>query len=190
MTPANDPDPRRHGMPEAPMRDTGEGREPSGPGWFVVNAADSVWLERPGGWGPFTRFESGDAEFGDFGLNIHVIRPGERNGHYHGENGQETFLVLSGECLLLVEGEERPMRQWDLFHAPPWTRHIFVGAGDGPCAILMVGARKDPDEIVYEVHPLAVKHNAASAVETTSVKESYGDRPPARPVPFDPGWLG
>ena len=81
------------------------------------------------------------------GINIQVLQPGEPNCMYHGETGQEDFLVLSGECLLLIEGEERPLKQWDFVHSPPWTEHVFVGAGDGPCVILMVGARPENEEL-------------------------------------------
>ena len=59
-----------------------------------------------------------------------------------GESAQEDFLVLSGECLLLIEGEERPLKAWDFVHCPAGTEHVFVGAGTGPCVILMVGSRR------------------------------------------------
>jgi hypothetical protein len=65
---------------------------------------------------------------------------------YHWENDQEDFLVLAGEALLIVEGRERPLRQWDFVHCPPGTRHVFVGAGDGPCAVLAIGARENVDK--------------------------------------------
>lgn len=112
---------------------------PEGDGWFVVNARDARWhaddVSR------FATFE-GERRFADFGFNLNVVEPGGPNGTYHGEDGQEDFLVLSGECLLIVEGQERRLRPWDFVHCPPWTEHIFVGAGDGPCLILMVGARR------------------------------------------------
>jgi uncharacterized cupin superfamily protein len=92
---------------------------------------------------------------------------------YHGENAQEDFLVLAGECLLLIEGEERPLKQWDFVHCPPWTEHVFVGAGNGPCAILMVGARPDPEELRYPVAEVAQKHNASVTKETSSGQEAY-----------------
>ena len=44
------------------------------------------------------------------GINLAVLEPGQPNCMYHGEDEQEDFLVLSGECLLLVEGEERRLR--------------------------------------------------------------------------------
>ena len=92
---------------------------------------------------------------------------------YHGENAQEDFLVLFGEGLLLVEGEERPVRQWDFVHCPPWTKHVFVGAGDGPCGILMVGRRPEQEELLYPVAEVARKHDAGVEQETTSGKEAY-----------------
>jgi uncharacterized cupin superfamily protein len=115
----------------------------------------------------------GESRFPDFGINIQVLQPGEPNCMYHGENGQEDFLVLYGECLLLVEGEERPLEQWDFVHSPAWTQHVFVGAGDGPCAILMVGARPQEEELLYPVADVARKHNAGVEKETTSGQEAY-----------------
>ena len=92
---------------------------------------------------------------------------------YHGEDAQEDFLVLSGECLLLVEGQERRLRAWDFVHCPPWTEHIFVGAGDGPCLVLAVGARVKGRGIRYPVNTLAQKHAAGVDVETTVPSEAY-----------------
>ena len=48
---------------------------------------------------------------------------------YHWEADQEDFLVARGEALLIVEGEERPLAQWDFVHCPPNTKHNIVGAG-------------------------------------------------------------
>ena len=67
-----------------------------------------------------------------------MLGPGEPIGMYHWETDQEDFLVLSGEALLIVEGQERPLRQWDFVHCPPKTEHMIVGAGDGPCVVLAI----------------------------------------------------
>ena len=67
----------------------------------------------------------------------------EPNATYHGETEQEDFLVLAGEGLLIVEGQERPLvKQWDFVHCSPETRHAFVGVGDEPCVILAVSSRQ------------------------------------------------
>ena len=132
-------------MPEAPLKDSGSGLAAAGDGWFVVNVRDAEWLSSEGGEkqpsGSECAFEGREFEFGELGIRLHVLEPGESNGLYHSESKQEAFLVLSGECRLLVEGEERLLRPWDFFHSPAGTEHIFVGAGDGPCVILMAGAR-------------------------------------------------
>jgi uncharacterized cupin superfamily protein len=144
-------------------------------GWFVVNAREASW-ERIEGSGRWCTFE-GDARFEEYGINIHVLDPGEPSCMYHGENAQEDFLVLSGECILVIEGEERRLRQWDFVHFPPWTRHVLVGAGDGPCAILMVGTRKPDEQVVYPVDPVALAHGAGVREETSDGKVAYADFP-------------
>ena len=123
-------------MAEAPLEDRGSGLAPAAEGWFVVNVADAEWLTSEGGElrpsGSECSFETAAAEFAEVGVRIHVLPPGEPNGLYHGESQQEDFLVLVGECVLLVEGEERRLKQWDFVHCPAWTEHIFIGAGDEP----------------------------------------------------------
>jgi uncharacterized cupin superfamily protein len=137
---------------EARLEPTESGLKPVSDGWFVVNVRDAQWLTTEGGdkqpSGSECSFESREVEFRQFGIRLHVLPPGEPNGLYHRENQQEDFLVLAGECVLLVEGEERRLHAWDFVHSPPGTEHIFVGAGDGPCVILMVGARSDD----WQVH--------------------------------------
>jgi uncharacterized cupin superfamily protein len=172
--------------PEAPMHDTEVGREPAGPGWYVLNLRDSAYTACEG-YGRYAPPEPEGAHFEQFGIGVHVLMPGEPNGLYHAEGDQEGFLVLSGECILIVEGEERRLKQWDFFHCPSMTRHIFVGAGDGPCAIFMVGGRMR-EALVYPVDPVAQRHGASAAEETSSAREAYGPRT-FEPAPYLPGSL-
>ena len=130
-------------MAEARLEDSGSGLAPVTEGWFVVNVRDAEWwFAESRGAACWFANEYGDppVEFAQLGINVTVLEPGQ-SGVYHAESNQEAFLVLAGECRLLVEGEERRLRLWDFFHSPPWTEHAFVGAGDGPCVILMVAAR-------------------------------------------------
>jgi quercetin dioxygenase-like cupin family protein len=113
------------------LKQTDAGLVPQGEGWFVLNARDASWI-RSEERGQDTDFEGGQ-EWAELGFRIQVVAPGQR-GVYHGERGQEDFLVVSGECVLVIEGEERRLKAWDFVHSPPWTKHVFVGAGDGPCA--------------------------------------------------------
>ena len=102
---------------------------------------------------------------------------------YHREDNQEGFLVLDGECLLVVEGEERLLRRWDFFHCPPGTGHILVGAkGGAPCVLFMFGNRLPDGDTRYLVEPAAARHAASVTVETGSSSEAYGPRE-ARSVP-------
>ena len=171
-------------MPEAPLEDAGSGLAPAGEGWFVVNVRDAQWQtaendeRRPPG--SDCRFESREFPFPQVGLKIRVLEPGQPNGLYHAENQQEAFLVLSGECRLLIEEEERLLGPWDFVHCPPGTHHIFVGAGDGPCAILMVGARLPEEELHYPVSELAARYGASADEETTDFEQVFPRFAPSR----------
>jgi uncharacterized cupin superfamily protein len=171
---------------EAPLRATENGLEPAGPGWYVLNLRESAYTACQG-YGRYAPPEGDAARFDEFGVGVHVLQPGEPNGLYHAEGNQEAFLVVHGECLLIVEGEERTLRRWDFFHCPAGTRHIFVGAGNGPCAIFMVGTRGSR-ELVYPVDEVAARHGASAERETGEPAEAYGPRT-FRPAPFLPGSL-
>jgi len=152
-------------------------------GWFVVNVGDAAWVTNEA-LGACCIFEGDDAPFAELGYTIAVLQPGQSGGRYHRENTQEDFLVLAGECLLLIEGEERPMKTWDFVHCPPGTEHAFVGAGDGPCVIFMTGSRRDDLAIVYPRSELALRHGAGVETETSSPSEAYAPFPkwqPGRP---------
>jgi uncharacterized cupin superfamily protein len=179
---------RRCEVQEARLRETDEGLVPESEGWFVVNAREARWW-RSESLGAYCHFEGEDeARFKELGVNIHVLDPGESNCMYHAEDCQEDFLVLAGECLLLVEGEERRLQAWDFVHCPPWTEHVFVGAGDRPCAILMLGTRR-PGGVRYPRSELALRHGAGVTEETESGQEAYARFPPLTPAPYRAGDL-
>ena len=160
-------------VPEANLEQTDAGLLPEGDGWFIMNAADAVSYKHPSS-GQYINFENPQGErFPHYGIGIHVLWPGQPNAMYHAESNQESFMVLEGECRLIVEGEERIMRKWDFFHCAPMTRHITVGAGDGPCAILMVGARLPDEELEYPHDPLAAQYGAQSPEPTSDPKVAY-----------------
>ena len=162
---------------EASSRETPYGRLITSGGWFVLNLGDALAVRNDEKGGAVYPLESQDSPFGDFGVNVRVLWPGQPNALYHAESGQEGFLVLVGECTLIVEEQERPLRQWDFFHCPPHTRHIFVGAGDAPCAILMIGLRPKEETLHYPVSELAAKHRASVATATDDPDEAYADWP-------------
>lgn len=159
-------------MPEAKLEDGGSGLAPVGEGWFVVNVRDAEWWTTKT-FGSGCGFESVASEFPQFGINVAVLEPGEPNCLYHSENQQEAFLVLSGECRLLVDGEERLLGPWDFFHCPAGTEHVFVGAGDGPSAVLMVGERSQDEQLLYPVSELAARYGASAEETTPDPKQAY-----------------
>ena len=182
---------------EAALEDTGKGLAPAGEGWFVLNARDARWRHRAGRGDslPFTGWTDSEAEtfFPQVGISLVVLGPGEPIGMYHWEADQEDFLVLSGEALLIVEGQERPLRQWDFVHCPPETRHMIVGAGERPCAVLAVGAREHSDEDcnggAYVVDEAAIRHGAGVEEETSDPDRAYARFPDTEPTRYRDGWL-
>ena len=168
---------------EAPLEQTESGLVPKGEGWFVVNAKEARWLEHQA-FGSGTTFE-GEPEFQQLGINIGVLEPGQPACLYHRENAQEDFLVLFGDALLIVEGDERPLRQWDFVHCPAGTKHIIVGAGAGSSGILAVGARErqtGPGWGGYTVDEAALRHGAGVDEETTEPEQAYAPVPKREPT--------
>src|SRR5947199_4447326 len=164
-------------MNEASSANTPYGRYITSDGWFVLNLGDALAVRNEEKGGVTYPIESREHPFADLGVRLTILWPGDPNALYHSEGAQEGFLVLSGECTLLVEEEERPLRQWDYFHCPPDTRHIFVGAGDRPCAILMIGARPDVEKLHYPASDVAAKYGASAETETDEPDEAYADWP-------------
>jgi uncharacterized cupin superfamily protein len=157
---------------EARLTETEHGLLPEGEGWYVLNTKDAVWGDSAE-FGRYTRWEgNGDAKFPQVGMNISVMQPGQPACMYHGEEGQEDFLVVAGKGVLIVEGEERPLKAWDFVHCPPWTKHVIVAAGSKPLIVIAVGARGKPG-LVYPVDETALKYGASVERETSDGGEAY-----------------
>jgi uncharacterized cupin superfamily protein len=177
------------------LEETGAGLVAAGQGWFVMNARDARWFHRPGRDSlPLTGSSEFEAEtyFPMLGMSIQVLSPGEANAIYHWETEQEDFLVVAGEALLVAEGQERPLRQWDFVHCPPETRHVFVGAGDGPCVIVAASSRqfqKDGPWGWYTIDEAARRHNACPDEETQDFDLAYARVPPSEPARYSHGLL-
>jgi uncharacterized cupin superfamily protein len=166
----------------ARMETTATGQRPAEQGWYILNLAQMCWNGFPGG-GAWTTFESGPEESDRLGIGVHILWPGDSPGYYHTEEDLEGFLVLSGECVAIVEGEEYRMRAWDYLHSPPGTAHITVGAGTEPCAILMYGTRTKGAAIRYLPDPVAARYGHSVQRESGSPQEVYADRPPIEDLP-------
>ena len=150
----------------------------------MINLADAPAIGHPRR-ATFIALEPGDVTWPDTGVNVQVMQPGQPNCRYHSEPVQEDFLVLSGECIALVDGEKRTLRQWDFLHCPAGTEHAFVGAGNEPCAVLMIGSRRE-DACHYPVNDAAAMYGASVSAETDDPAEAYADwlaEMPDAPVP-------
>lgn len=185
-----DDDARRVG--EARFERSAEGVRPVGEGWFIVNVAELV-ARRNERMGITCSPEPDDARFREFGFHLRVLEPGQFNARYHRENDQEAFLVLSGECILIVEGAERLLQSGDFFHSPPLTGHVFVGAGDEPCTIVMVGGRTQEwcEGEGFPVDETAARYQASVSQATDSPKVAYADIPQDLPtrLPWPPAGM-
>jgi len=180
---------------ESELVSTEHGLVPKGQGWFVLNAREAQWWARKGR-GFLCEFEGagfdGAADFLQLGINVTVLAPGEPMAMYHWEADQEDFLVLAGEALAIVEGEERPLRQWDFLHCPPGTNHVIIGAGEASCLVLAVGARdrsRGPDWAAYTVDEAAQRHGAGVERATSSPDEAYARFPRSELTRYRERWL-
>jgi uncharacterized cupin superfamily protein len=186
--------------PEAPLEQTGVGLMPAGAGWFVLNAGEARWWHFEGR--GRTPGLNGRGDFRQLGVGLTVLEPGEPMAMYHWETDQEDFLVLSGEAIAIIEGEERPLRQWDFVHCPAGTNHVIVGAGDGPCVVFGVGARANHTYITaegtmegrddwgaYTVDEAALRHGAGVEEETNDANVAYARFPDPQQLPYREGWL-
>ena len=154
------------------------------PDWFVRNVADNEWWVNEK-FGNRTMLVPEDSRVG---VRVHVHEPGKPSTLYHRESEQEGFLVIEGECLLIVEGEERLLRPWDYFHCSHGTTHGFVGAGDGPCVVVTLGARSEEGTILYAEDEVALGHDAGVQQETDTPREAYAPFPKwesGRPAAWD-----
>lgn len=170
---------------EARLVETESGLVPEDDGWFVVNVRDAAWF-RNDAFGTSALFQP-EERSPQLGVNLGVLEPGKPNCLYHEETEQEAFLVLAGGCLLIVDGEERRLHAWDFFHCPPGTRHVFVGAGEAPCAILFIGARRPEGSVLYPVDGTAARHGASSTEDTDDPSVAYAPFPGYRPAPAPSG---
>ena len=181
-------------LSESPLESTEHGLVPTGEGWFVLNAREAPWYQRTGRgfYCEFEGFEEHKPDFSQLGINLTVLRPGEPMAMYHWEADQEDFLVIAGEALLIVEGEERSLRQWDLVHCPPGTEHTIVGAGETACVVVAVGARDrstGADWGAYTADEAARRHNAGVERETNYPEHAYARFGASKRARYRDGWL-
>jgi uncharacterized cupin superfamily protein len=139
--------------------------------WWVRSVRELPWHENE--LGATCEFDKGGDRFTELGINLTALLPGQPMTMYHRERAQEGFLILRGECLLIVEAEEVPLRQWDYVHCPPDVAHAIVGAGDGLSLVLAVGSRLGPDVILYPRDEAALRHGAGVEHDTPHPREAY-----------------
>jgi uncharacterized cupin superfamily protein len=175
---------------ESNLERTEHGLVPKGEGWFVINLRAAEWRHADGRGAVCVALDDfeGERRAVQYGVNVFALSPGEPMAQYHWEADQEGFLVVSGEAVLVIEGEERPLRAWDFVHCPPRTKHVLVGAGSGPCVVIAVGARAH-DSIGFPADETAKRHGASVEEDTTNGGAAYADLPRRRPTVYRDGWL-
>jgi uncharacterized cupin superfamily protein len=173
-------------MGEAQLSEGEGGLVPEGEGWFIVNFADAAGIHTDR-FGEGVRFE-GAERFPDFGINIRILKPGQPASIYHVENAPEAFLVLSGECVAVIDDEERPMRKGDFLYTPPGIAHVIVGAGEEPCSVLMMGARPPDQKATFPASEAAARYGASVAEDTDDVAKAYEGTRRLEPRRLDLPW--
>jgi len=181
-------------VPESKLEQTEHGLVPKGDGWFVLNMHDAEWRHVDGRGAVCVALDDfeGERQREQLGVNPFVLRPGEPMAMYHWEADQEGFLVVSGEAVLIIEGEERQLRAWDFVHCPPKTKHVIVGAGSGPCLVIAVGARGrsvEPDSLGFPADEVAKRHGAGVEEDTMDGGVAYATVPGREPTAYRNGWL-
>jgi len=182
-------------VPEAPLAETEHGLAPTGEGWYVLNMREAEWRHADGRGAVCVvadDFEGWRRDSAQLGVNPFVLQPGDPMAMYHWEADQEDFLVVAGEAVLIVEGEERPLRAWDFVHCPPHTKHVIVGAGSGPCLVIAVGSRahdEQPDSLGFTVDEAAMRRGASVEEDTIDGSVAYAAVPPREPTAYRHGWL-
>jgi uncharacterized cupin superfamily protein len=178
-------------VPESKLEQTEHGLVPRGDGWYVLNMRDAEWRHADGRGAVcvvFDDFEGWRRESDQLGVNPFVLMPGEPMSMYHWEADQEDFLVVSGEAVLIVEGEERHLRAWDFVHCPSNTKHVIIGAGSGPSLVIGVGAREQ-DRLGFPANEVAKRHGASVEEDTTDGDIAYARVPSREPTAYHEGWL-
>jgi uncharacterized cupin superfamily protein len=177
-------------VPESKLEKTEHGLVPKGEGWFVLNLRDAVWRHADGRGAVCVVLDDfeGERQADQLGVNPFVLGPGEAMAMYHWEADQEDFLVVSGEAILIVEGEERRLGAWDFVHCPPHTKHVIVGASSDPCLVIAVGAR-ERDSLGFTADDVAKRHGASVEEDTTDGGLAYASVPRRQPTAYRDGWL-
>lgn len=181
-------------VPESKLEKTEHGLVPKGEGWFVLNMRDAEWRHVDGRGAVCVTLDDfeGWRKFDQLGVNPFVLERGEPMSMYHWESDQEGFLVVSGEAILIIEGEERPLHAWDFVHCPPNTKHVIVGAGSGPCLVIAIGAREhseEPDGLCFNFDEIAKRHGASVEADTMDGGVAYASVPGRQPTVYRDGWL-
>jgi mannose-6-phosphate isomerase-like protein (cupin superfamily) len=99
-----------------------------------------------------------------------------RRGKASREYDEEGFLVLRGECLLVIEEQECDLAPGDFVYCPPGTDHILVGAGARACSSCSAPANDTESSSTQANRSRA--HAAPVDAETTSPAEAYRESPP------------
>jgi uncharacterized cupin superfamily protein len=147
---------------------------------LIANVRDLPWMTSAA-MGDVCVFEDGGHRFAQLGYNLAVLQPGQRGAQYHRElDNQEDFLVLAGECVAIIEGQEHHLERWDFVHCPPGVAHGFVATGQEPCILFMSGARQGK-RYVFVRDELALQHGIGVEVETSDQNEAYASLPEWQP---------
>lgn len=170
----------------ARREDGRRGLRPTPGGGFILHVDDAQWLDNGLTARCLLDRQDGVERFEQYGVNVQYLRPGQPNCRYHREfEFDETMLALDGSGVVLVEGEERPVRAGDVIHCPAGTGHVFVASPDHPLVLFLLGTR-DANVAEWGEYPAderAATYGASVETTTPQPEVAYVDRPEFVPAP-------
>ena len=119
------------------------------------------------------RFQSLRRELGvsTFGLNLILLKPGQRGRIHRHQRQEEVYLVLEGTLELHIEGEPHALQAGELARIGPEVRRQLVNRSPDRVTVLAIGGAKD--------------HESRDGVAFAAWEESEGRSPQEVPLPHD-----
>jgi hypothetical protein len=161
---------------EASSEETPYGRYITSDGWFVLNIADALAVRNDEKGGATYPLEPRESPFRDVGIRVPSSRRANRTRSTTPKACRKGFSCSRASARSSWRRTNGRCGSGTTSTVQPVRASVIVGAGDGPCSILMLGARPDV-EVRYPVSEVAAKYDASAVKDTDDADEAYADWP-------------